>query len=336
MKNRLLKIVLSGIMTLSLFGCGKSADKIANQYTVNNSGAELYADIPLTYTDGFSSKIAVVGADAVNSPGSDEITSDAALLVDVNTGEVLFQKNPHKKEYPASTTKILTSLIAIKYGDANSVRKVGDEVIINESNVVMCDFRQGDLIPFDIAIHGALMKSGNDAAAVLALFAADNMSDAVALMNKEAKSLGATESNFVNPHGLYNDNHYTTAYDLYLIFNEAIKYSKFVDTLSCMKYTGSFTRKTAYGDYSIGCSYTNSNGFLTGSYATPDGIKVYGGKAGYTEVARRSYVMLAESNNGHKYIIITMRAESNSLMYKDITALLNKIPVEKKSYADNE
>ena len=87
MKNRLLKIVLSGIMTLSLFGCGKSADKIANQYTVNNSGAELYADIPLTYTDGFSSKIAVVGADAVNSPGSDEITSDAALLVDVNTGD---------------------------------------------------------------------------------------------------------------------------------------------------------------------------------------------------------------------------------------------------------
>lgn len=336
MNNKLFKIVLSGIMALSLFGCGRSTDKIANQYTVNNSDAKLYADIPLTYTDGFSSDIAVVGADAVNSPGSDEITSDAALLVDVNTGEVLFQKNPHKREYPASTTKILTSLIAIKYGDANSVRKVGDEVIIKENNVVMCDFRQGDLIPFDIAIHGALMKSGNDAAAVLALFAADNMTDAVALMNKEAKALGATESNFVNPHGLYDDKHYTTAYDLYLIFNEAIKYSKFVDTLSCMKYTSSFTRKTAYGDYSISCSYTNSNGFLTGSYTTPDGIKVYGGKAGYTEAARRSYVMLAESNNGHKYIVITMRAESNSLMYKDLTALLKKIPVDKKSYADNE
>ena len=105
MKNRLLKIVLSGIMTLSLFGCGKSADKIANQYTVNNSGAELYADIPLTYTDGFSSNIAVVGADAVNSPGSDKITSDAALLVDVNTGEVLFQKN-HKDSYVINCNKI--------------------------------------------------------------------------------------------------------------------------------------------------------------------------------------------------------------------------------------
>ena len=135
MKNRLLKIVLSGIMTLSLFGCGKNADKIANQYTVNNSGAELYADIPLTYTDGFSSKIAVVGADAVNSPGSDEITSDAALLVDVNTGEVLFQKNPHKKEYPASTTKILTSLIAIKYGavTTNSISKKTDLLVVGEN-----------------------------------------------------------------------------------------------------------------------------------------------------------------------------------------------------------
>ena len=177
------------------------------------------------------------------------------------------------------------------------------------------------------------MKSGNDAAAFLALFAADNHTNFAELMNKEAKALGATESHFVNPHGLYNDNHYTTAYDLYLIFNEAIKYSKFVEALSCKQFDGSFSRKTAYGDYMISCSYTNTNQYVSGSLPTPEGITVLGGKAGYTEVARRSYVMLAEANN-HKYIIITMKADSNNNMYDDLSELLNKIPVNKKTYAD--
>lgn len=335
--KKFFNIVLAGLLlATTLCGCNKDTGALANPYQIKgNENVEIYNDTPLSYSDGFSKNIAVIGKDAVNSDGSENISSEAALLIDATTGDVLFQKNPHKKEYPASTTKVLTSLIAIKYGDTASVRKVGEEVIIKEDNVLLCDFRQGDNISFDVAIHGALMKSGNDAAAFLALFAADNLSDFAELMNKEAKELGATESHFVNPHGLYNDNHYTTAYDLYLIFNEAIKYGKFIEAISCKKYSGSFTRVTSYGEYQINCSFTNANQFVNGALPTPEGIKVIGGKAGYTEVARRSYVMLAEAN-GHQYIIVTMRAESSDLMYQDLSALLNKIPVNKKTYADNE
>lgn len=335
--KKIINIVLAGLLTaITLCGCKKETGTLANPYQiVENENAVLYGDTPLSYSDGFSKNIAVVGKDAVNSEGSENIKSEAALLIDATTGDVIFQKNAHKREYPASTTKILTSLVAIKYGDTSAVRTVGEEVIINEDNVILCDFRQGDLISFDVAIHAALMKSGNDAAAFLALFAADNLTDFAELMNKEAKTLGATESHFVNPHGLYNDNHYTTAYDLYLIFNEAIKYGKFVEALSCRQFDGSFSRKTEYGDYMIGCSYTNTNQYVSGSLPTPEGITVLGGKAGYTEVARRSYVMLAEAND-HKYIIITMKAESNNDMYRDLSELLNKIPVNKKTYADNE
>lgn len=335
--KKIINIVLAGLLTaITLFGCKKETGTLSNPYQMEeNENAAIYGDTPLSYSDGFSKKIAVIGKDAVNSEGSENIKSEAALLIDATTGDVIFQKNPHKREYPASTTKVLTSLIAIKYGDTSAVRKVGEEVIIKEDNVILCDFRQGDLISFDVAIHGALMRSGNDAAAFLALFAADNITDFAELMNKEAKALGATESHFVNPHGLYDDNHYTTAYDLYLIFNEAIKYSKFIEVLSCRQYDGTFTRKTAYADYMINCSYTNTNQYVTGTLPTPEGITVLGGKAGYTEVARRSYVMLAEAN-GHRYIVITMRADSTEDMYHDLSELLNKIPVNKKTYADNE
>ena len=178
---------------------------------------------------------------------SDKVNSEAAILVDATNGTVLFQKNVHKKEYPASTTKILTSLLALKYGDSKSSRKIGDEVLITEDNVVMCDFRMGDTIPFDVIIHGALMMSGNDAAAALALFAADNLTDFADLMNKEALELGATESHFVNPHGLYDDNHYSTAYDMYLIFNEAIKYDEFIDVISTKQYASSRSEERRVG-----------------------------------------------------------------------------------------
>lgn len=330
-------IITSILLATTLCGCKKNASSLANPYKISNKdNSEIYDDTPLSYTNGFSKNIAVIGKDEPNSEGSDELFSESALLIDATTGEVLFQKNPHKREYPASTTKVLTALLALKYGDTSAVRKVGDEVIITESNVIMCNFRQGmDLVPFDVALHGALMKSGNDAAAVLALFASDSLSSFADLMNKEAVELGATESHFVNPHGLYDDNHYTTAYDLYLIFNEAIKYKQFVDTLSCKQYDSTLTRITAIAEYQIPCSWPNTNQYVNGILPTPDGVKVIGGKAGYTEKARRSYVMLAEAD-GHRYILVTMKSDSPEEMYSDLSKLLDKIPVNKKVYADNE
>jgi D-alanyl-D-alanine carboxypeptidase len=335
--KKITTILLSVILVMAfLCGCKKEEGTMSNEYTVTiDNNNDVYAEVPLTYTEGFASDIAVIGENDFNTEGSEALHSESALLIDASTGKVLFMKNPHKKQYPASTTKVLTSLIALKYGDKSSVRKVGDEVIINESNVILCDYRMGDLIPMDIALHGSLMMSGNDAAAVLALFAAPTLSEAADLMNKEATSLGATNSNFVNPHGLYDENHYTTAYDLYLIFNEAIKYPEFINTIACKKYTNNFVRKTTYKEYTIGCTYSNTNQYVTGVLPTPPGIHVVGGKAGYTELARRSYVMLANAN-GHQYIIITMRSDSVDEMYADLTYLLNKIPNNDKNYADNE
>ncbi|MCM1308153.1 MAG: D-alanyl-D-alanine carboxypeptidase [Butyrivibrio sp.] len=324
--NKKILLIITFLLSSAMLCACADGTSILNTYSedipLETGGV---ADSPLSCADGFASKIAVVPADAVNSQGSDRLHSEAALLVDVSDGTVLFQKNAHKKEYPASTTKILTSMLALKYGDSAASRTIGDEVIITEDNVVLCDFRIGDVIPFDILINASLLRSGNDAAAALALFAAPTLEDFADLMNEEAQKIGATESHFVNPHGLYDDNHYTTAYDMYLIFNEAIKYDKFVKVLSTVNYQNSFVRKTIYGEYTINCEYASGNQYLQGTSAAPSHIKVIGGKAGYTELARRSYVMLAEAN-GHRYIFVTMRADSNDEIYEDLDYLMQHIP----------
>lgn len=319
-------IILSLLFVILTFtGCKKDPE-VLNEFSMDNSGAISYIeDSDLTKVNGFASDLAVVASDSVNSSDSSKIHGECAILVDNTTGEVIFQKNVHTKAYPASTTKCLTAMIAMKYGDTESARTVGDEIIITEDNVVMCDYRTGDVIPFDIALHGALLKSGNDAAAVLALFAADTLEDFADLMNKEVYALGATNSHFVNPHGLMDEEHYTTAYDMYLIFREAIKYDYFVEAISTKAYSGSFQRTTQYNTYTIPCTYSTTNPFFTGAATAPDYVEVIGGKAGYTEVAKRSYVLLAEAN-GHEYICVVMKDETYEYLCADLSYLLTLIP----------
>ncbi len=323
MKKKLFILFLLALLALS--GCKKESD-ISNEFQISNSSAITYiSENELTKVDGFASDLAVVPANLPNSFNSDQVHAECALLINCTTGEVMFNKNAHTRAYPASTTKCLTALLAMKYGDINSSRIVGNEVIITEDNVVMCDYRVGDSVPFDIALHGSILKSGNDAAAVLALFGAETLTDFADIMNKEAHALGATNSHFVNPHGLMDYDHYSTAYDMYLIFKEAIKNDYFIDVISARTYTGKFNRTTKYGSYIIPCSYTSTNPFFTGAATAPEHVKVIGGKSGYTQVARRSYVLLAEANE-QQYICVVMKDDNYEFLCADLMYLLNMIP----------
>ncbi len=320
-----MKKIFSIILILSvclLTACGKKKDSVETYRTEEITSGAQAADNKAV---GASQTIAILAKDAPNSDNADKISSEAALLVDATTNKIIFNKNAHKTEAPASTTKILTALVALKYADQKATRKIGDEVIIDEDNIVMCDYRIGDDVPFDVLLHGALMKSGNDAAAALALFTSPTMDDFIAKMNEEAKRIGATNSHFMNPHGLDQDNHYTTAYDLYLLFNEAIKNPQFIEAIGCKEYNSTFNRSTDYGDYIIECSYSNGNAYVNGSKKAPSYVNVIGGKSGYTDNAQRCYVMLAESG-GHKYIFVTMKCATRDIMYDDLSYLLTLVP----------
>lgn len=118
----------------------------------------------------------------------------------------------------------------------------------------ICGLKPGDQLTLDQALYGLMLCSGNDAANVIAEYISGSTDKFAELMNKEAQALGATQSHFVNPHGLPDDNHYTTAYDLYLIFNAAIKDDRFVNYISTKKYTTSYTdaserRWSGVGEY---------------------------------------------------------------------------------------
>ena len=142
-------------------------------------------------------------------------------------------------------------------------------------------------------------------------------------MNKEALALGATGTHFTNPHGLHDDDHYTTPYDLYLILNAAVKYDLIREILPKSSYNTTFTG--ADGDSkSIAVNATDS--YLTGEIDPPDGITVIGGKTGTTELAGHCLVIYSENKKKTHYISVLMKTESLDELYEGMNSLLSQIP----------
>ena len=167
-----------------------------------------------------------VAADQVDLAGFEpDADLHAAGLFDLEADSVLCGYKLYDRLYPASTTKIMTALIALKYGNLD------DEVTISANAT---DFNWDE-------VTSGLLHSGNDCGTAIAEHIAGSEEAFAEMMNKEAAALGATGTHFVNPHGLHNEDHYTTAYDLYLIFNECIKDERFVEIISMDSYDGTLT-----------------------------------------------------------------------------------------------
>ncbi len=326
MYKRLIRCIILSAFVILCFGCRRESDRSSQLFEGFDSENIMISDMsfnaPVSKYKGFASDLAVV-YDSSDSADSYLLNAKGGILVDVTSNDVIYKKNIFGRVYPASTTKILTSLLSIENSDIKEIRTMGDEVIINTPNASLCDFRVGDNISFDIVLHGTLMISGNDAAAALALFAADSMSEFVDMMNAKAHKLGATGSVFVNPHGLHDAGHYTTPYDMYLIFNECIKNSYFMDVVGCEKYYDTFSRTTAVKTYVIAADYKSTNPFISGSVATPDGVTVYGGKSGTTDEAASCYINCFEYK-GHTFIEAVFGCESKAKCNSDLVFLINK------------
>ncbi len=316
---RVLALMLTTVFVLT--GCKSETSTAMNGLSIKNNIAYNYVlSSSLSTAKGFAADLAVSEAGSANTEEG-VLSASAALLVDTADAKVVYQKNPHLKLYPASTTKILTGLVALENSDITKAITVGDNIKFDEGNVWICDFREGDKVTIEQALYGAIVNSGNDAAIVVATGVAGSVSAFADLMNERALEIGATNSHFVNPHGLTNEQHYTTAYDLYLIFNEAIKNSEFVKIASTVKYTTSFTR----GKYTIVPTWTNGNQYINGGVTTPSGMTVLCGKTGYTEAAGYCLVILSESQKtGHKFISIILNAQSRDKLYNQMSYLLEK------------
>lgn len=176
------------------------------------------------------------------------IEAKAAILLEASTGAVLFAQAPHQRMYPASTTKILTALLATETGDLDEIVTVGPELYLVAPNSSLAYLEVGDTLTLRDLVYGLMLPSGNDAAYVIAVHLArrqegQNLPVLQAIqvfsrmMNQRAQALGATESNFTCPDGFHADDHYTTAYDLALIAQAAMKLPFLREVVATPEYT---------------------------------------------------------------------------------------------------
>ncbi len=151
----------------------------------------------------------------------------AACFFNLNEKKVLYAKNIHERMYPASTTKIMTALVALDKGDLDAQTTVSKEAItFSESGVSTAKLKEGDVLTLRQLLYALLTVSANDAANVIAEQIAGSQDAFVEMMNQEAQKIGATNTHFVNANGLHSEDHYTTVYDLYLMFNAAMQHEE--------------------------------------------------------------------------------------------------------------
>lgn len=254
-----------------------------------------------------------------------DINAGGAILIEQNTGKVLFEKNGNSKMYPASTTKILTALVAIENGDLDEVITVGDEIGLMDPDGSRAWLRVGEKIKLSNLIMGLLLPSGNDAAYTIAVNIGRKISEDpsqsrdeaiktfVNKMNERAKEIGANNSNFVNPHGIHNDDHYTTPYDLALIAREALKYDFFRQAVKNYTYEGINTSNEAH-------KWENTNKLLdkgsSSYYKYATGIKT-----GHTTPA--GYCLVSSGSKDNMDVIAVVLNTSKENQFKDSITLLD-------------
>ncbi len=222
-----------------------------------------------------------------------DVSAECAVLISRQTGEVVFQKNAYEHHSMASTTKIMTSLIAAQSGKLNDELTVTKEMVSVEGTSM--GLLPGDIVSVKELIYGMLLPSGNDAANATACYLGGNVENFARLMNAKAKEIGMENTNFVTPSGLDDENHYSTAYDMAVLGRYAVGDPVFRSVCSSEKVT------LSYGNPPYNRTLYNHNRLLE-SYEYALGIKT-----GFTKKSGRCLVSYAEKD-GIGLIAVTLNA----------------------------
>lgn len=311
--KKILTTVLCLISVISLSACSFK-NKTVSDYDFSRVSTVIETSDSETL-DGFAlrNNLCVLGQDE-HGIYSQEHLDYVCGIFDLNNRKTLYAQGVFKKLEPASLTKVLTAYCALKYGNLDDVIEVSDIVnLITDPGASTCNFKPGDKLTLRQLLYCFLVHSGNEIGNVIAEYISGDIESFAELMNEEAAKLGATHTHFTNPHGLSEEEHYTTAYDLYLIFNEAIKNPDFLDMISTKTYECTYT--DASGE-TVTQSFNNTNRFLHNEYLPGNGITILGGKTGSTNEAGMCLVVLAYDAQNNPYISIVMKATSRVQLYQ--------------------
>ncbi|MBR1853961.1 MAG: D-alanyl-D-alanine carboxypeptidase [Lachnospiraceae bacterium] len=315
--------MLAGVLAaFSLAGCGRLKYSMDYQSVTGISSFQVTVSEKADMAKPFAADICVVSGDIMDDEAIDMAGAEAAALFDLNGKEVIYSKNAHERLYPASLTKIMTALVALQNGSLDQTLTATDAVKITESGAQLINLKAGDSMTLDQALHILLLYSANDVANLIAENVGGSVDHFVEMMNDEAKRIGATNTHFANAHGLTDEEHYTTAYDLYLIFNEAAKYDTFNEIIQTSSYQTTYTLANGKPKE---VTYNTTNRFVKNDVQAPANINVIGGKTGTTSAAGHCLILLSRDSSGSPYISVILRAESNDYLYQKMVELLNQI-----------
>ncbi len=271
--------------------------------------------------EGFAQNLCVVTKDVdLDSVSLDD--NQAGVLLNLNDKKVLYAKGAYNKVYPASITKIMTAMLALKYGNMDDTVTISQENITLESGSQVAGFQAGDQVTMDQLLHCLLVYSANDAASAIAEHVGGTTDKFVEMMNSFAAELGCTGTHFTNPHGLQDENHYTTPYDIYLMLKEALNFPEFTDITQMSSYTVTYKHSDG-SDASVTLPATDH--YLTGEATAPKDVTILGGKTGTTDKAGNCLALLSQNAYGKPFISIVMGASSKDVLYQEMTSLLQNI-----------
>ncbi|MBU3189741.1 D-alanyl-D-alanine carboxypeptidase [Clostridium bowmanii] len=241
------------------------------------------------------------------------VSADSVVLMDATTGKILYEKNKNSAYPPASTTKIMTILLVLENSKLDDVVTVSKNAEIADGSKIY--ITEGEKISVKELLYGLILASANDCAVALAEHISGSTEKFAKLMNEKAGSLGCKNTNFVNPNGLYDVNHKTSAYDLALIMQELTKHDEYKEMATTPSYTMASTNK---------CK--EKRPLWNGNKLIHKGDQYYyeycvGGKTGYTIQSKHSYIAVA-NKNGQK-LIVSLVHDSIKTFFPDSIKLLN-------------
>ena len=285
--NKMRLLCLCGIAAIFMSGCGQTIVSYDNPYDIYATSA----DYGLTSEGAGSEKT--------------YFSQNLCVADDVNVG----MESTDSKVAEGAGTFNLEDYVTVSENAANQA-----------SDSSVCGLKAGDVVQLKDLLYGMMLKSGNDAAIAIAEHLGGSVEGFADMMNQEALAMGATRSHFVNPNGLPDENHYTSVYDLYLIFQNAVHNQTFVDIISTMSYDVVYTDVNGS---SVEKTWENTNQYLTGKEKAPEGITVVGGKTGTTGAAGYCLVLYSYNASGQPIVSIVLKADGKSNLYLLMNEMLS-------------
>lgn len=257
------------------------------------------------------------------------VAAQGALIAKNSSEQIMYQKNGTKTFYPASTTKMMTALLAVERGNLKDVVTVSQKATQVPADSSKAYLRAGDRLTLEQLLYAMMLPSGNDAAVAIAEHIAGSEQKFAQLMSERAKELGATKTNFVNAHGYHHPNQYTTPQDMAKIAFEVAKHPELLKVLKTTNYTAYYRDRNGK---SVSRTWSTTNRMKLNSSPYYHSA-IIGGKTGYTSASLHNLVSIARDQNDI-YVIVVLRGHSTK-RYEDTLTMLSKARQVSTNYEKN-